>query len=60
MLSIGLLFWILMIIALLFGLYQNRTNLWQSSFPLFLWFLLFLIGWQVFGFPIAGPGAGKG
>ena len=55
MLTIGLLFWILMILALLFGIYQNRANLGGSSLPLFLWFLLFLIGWQVFGFPLSGP-----
>lgn len=54
MLSIGMVFWILMIIALVFGLWSNRENLWASGFPLFLWVLLFLLGWATFGFPISG------
>ena len=48
--SIGLLFWIIMIIGLLFGLYTNRsTPLAWASNNLVLWILLALLGWRVFG-----------
>ena len=48
--SIGLLFWIIMIIWLLFGLYRNRTTLivWVGD-GLILWVLLAILGWAVFG-----------
>lgn len=52
--TIGLLFWILMIVWLVFGFWAwwpiNRVN--GPNF--LLWFLLFLLGWGVFGFPIKG------
>ena len=48
--SIGLLFGVIMIIGLLFGLYSNRANPmpWVSN-SLVLWILLALLGWAVFG-----------
>ena len=48
--SIGLLFWIIMVVGLLFGLYTNRTSplIWASN-SLVLWILLALIGWKIFG-----------
>jgi len=48
--TLGLLFWVIMIIGLLFGLYTNRaTPLPWVSNSLVLWILLALLGWQVFG-----------
>lgn len=48
--SIGLLFWVIMIIGFIFGLYTNRTAPvpWVSN-SLVLWILLALLGWAVFG-----------
>jgi len=51
--TLGLIFWILMLLWLVFSLWQN----WPLSGPAIggslLQFLLFLIlGWQVFGAPI--------
>ena len=52
--TIAMLFWICMLIWLVLGLWAwwplSRAN--APSF--FLWFLLFLLGWGVFGFPIKG------
>ena len=57
-LSLGLLFWILMIIWLIFGFWSYYRPAGNNYFPfgshLLFWVLLFLIGWEVFGFPIAG------
>lgn len=54
MLTIGLLFWILMILWIVFGLW-TYWPLNRSHAPSFLlWFLLFLLGWAQFGFPISG------
>lgn len=48
--SIGLLFWVIMIIGFLFGIYTNRTNAlaWAGN-SLVQWVLLALLGWAVFG-----------
>jgi len=48
--SIGLLFWVIMIIGLLFGVYSNRATVgpWLTN-NLVLWVLLALLGWAVFG-----------
>jgi hypothetical protein len=48
--SIGVVFWVIMIVGLLFGLYTNRTAPlpWVSN-NLVLWVLLALLGWAVFG-----------
>lgn len=55
--SIGLLFWILMILWFLFGLYGNREQFMSGNYGLLggnllLFVLLFLLGWRAFGFVI--------
>jgi hypothetical protein len=56
---IGLLFWMLMILWLLFGLYWHSDELRGGKYGivggnLLLFVLLFLLGWRVFGFVIQG------
>lgn len=52
--TIGMIFWVLMIIWLVFGFWAYWP-LSRANGPNFLlWFLLFLLGWSVFGFPIKG------
>jgi hypothetical protein len=51
---IGILFWVLMIIWLLFGLYSYRSDLRGGKYELvggnlLLFVLLALIGWRLFG-----------
>jgi len=48
--GIGLLFWILMIVWLLFGGYRRRDDLgvWASD-SLLLWVVIALLGWATFG-----------
>ena len=48
--SIALIFWIIMLIWLIFGLYQQRATplVWVNN-SLLLWVLLALLGWAVFG-----------
>lgn len=51
---IGVLFWVLMILWLLFGLYWNRNDLRGGHYGvmggnLVLFLLLGLLGWKVFG-----------
>jgi len=51
---IGILFWVLMIFWLLFGLYWNRGDLRGGNYGivggnLMLFILLGLLGWRVFG-----------
>jgi hypothetical protein len=55
--SIGLLFWIIMVVWFIFGAYQNRGAVQGGNFSAFsgsmiLFVLLFLLGWRVFGFVI--------
>lgn len=57
--SIGLIFWILMIIWLVFALWANgpwpqatAAPSWGNS--LFLFILLLLLGWATFGAPVRG------
>jgi hypothetical protein len=52
---VGLLFWMLMILCLIFGFWWNYRAGGQPSYGFlgmnFLtWVLLFLLGWKVFGF----------
>lgn len=56
---IGLLFWLIMILWFVFGLYVNRTDLRGGNYGpaggnLLLFILLFLLGWHSFGFVIQG------
>jgi hypothetical protein len=55
--SKGLLFWILMVIWLIFGVWRAlpdvRGGQWQAAAPSLLEFILFfLLGWAVFGFVV--------
>jgi hypothetical protein len=57
--SIGFVFWLLMILWLLFGLYWNRGDIRGGNYGimggnLLLFILLFLLGWRTFGFIIQG------
>lgn len=54
MLTLGLLFWILMILWLVFGMWAWWPLARANAPHFFLWFLLFLLGWAQFGFPISG------
>ena len=52
---IGILFWMLMILWFLFGLYWNRGDVAGGNYGivggnLLLFVVLFLLGWLVFGF----------
>jgi hypothetical protein len=53
----GFLYWMLMILWFLFGLYWNRSDIGSGNYGfagghLLLFILLFLIGWKLFGFVI--------
>ena len=55
--TIALLFWILMIFWIVLGVYGCRAKITSGDFVfvgggLLLFILLFLLGWQVFGFII--------
>jgi hypothetical protein len=58
--SIGFLFWLLMIIWLIFGIVASPPlTVGGATIPgwgghLFHWVLLALLGWGIFGFPIHG------
>lgn len=57
--TIGFLFWLLMILWLLFGFYWHRADFQSGNFGVFggnllLFVLLFLLGWKAFGFVIQG------
>lgn len=51
--TISLLFWVIMLIWLIFGLYTNwpasGTKAWPMGGHIVLWILLALLGWDVFG-----------
>lgn len=50
--SVGLLFWILMILWLLFGILGVFGGLTPFVGTLLLFALIFLLGWKIFGFII--------
>jgi len=57
--TIGLLFWILMLLWLLFGLYWNWPGSAVGPYgpignSLLLFVLLLLLGWHAFGSPVHG------
>lgn len=58
MITIGLLFWILMILWIIFGVWTYWPAPGAGWRPFggnfLLWVLLFLLGWSEFGFPISG------
>ncbi len=59
--TIGFIFWLLMLLLLIFGGWRGYgidaagRPYWFGG-GLILWVLLFLLGWGVFGWPIAGGG----
>jgi hypothetical protein len=55
--SIAFIFWLLMLLWLFFGVWVRRDAIntpWVWGGDLLLYILLFLLGWKVFGWPIAG------
>ena len=52
--SMGLVFWILMLIWLVFGLWHNWPNYPLVGGNLLLFILIGLLGWKIFGAPIHG------
>jgi hypothetical protein len=63
--TIGFLFWLLMILAVVLGFVFNRPS--PTPWPyapfanlLLIFVLIFLLGWGVFGPPLVGPGAPMG
>lgn len=54
--TIGFIFWLLMLLWLVFGIWSYRAapNWPYAAGNGFMFVLLFLIGWKTFGWPIAG------
>lgn len=52
--AIGLMFWILMLLWLVLGLWWTWPNYHLVGGNLLLFILLLLLGWKVFGPPIHG------
>jgi hypothetical protein len=57
--AFGLAFWILMLLWLVFGLWQNWPGIAQGQYApiggsLLLFVLLLLLGWSVYGAPLHG------
>ena len=58
--SLGFLYWLLMILWLVFGFWvfrplpANPASYAPFGGHMLLWVLLFLLGWRVFGFVIQG------
>ena len=52
--TIGVLFWLLMILWLVFGFWAWWPITRDRGPSFLLWVLLFLLGWATFGFPIKG------
>jgi hypothetical protein len=51
---IGLAFWILMLMWLVFGMWNAWPNHYVVGGNLLLFILLLLLGWKVFGTPLHG------
>lgn len=56
--TIELLFWILMLLALIFGVFpiwrKTPVAAWCSGMSPFTWLVVALLGYAVFGWPIHG------
>jgi hypothetical protein len=52
--TMGLLFWILMLLWLLFGLWSHWPDYKPLGNSLLLFVLLLILGWKAFGAPIHG------
>lgn len=59
--TIGFLFWLIYVLAIVLAIILNRplSNEPRAWYPLgghlVIFILIFLLGWQVFGFVIKGP-----
>lgn len=51
---LGLMFWIIMLLWLVFGLWHRWPNYMLIGGDLILFILLLLLGWKAFGPPIHG------
>lgn len=52
--TIGLLFWILMLLWLIWGVWSTWPNWQPAGNNLLLWVIIALLGWHVFGPMIHG------
>jgi hypothetical protein len=54
--SLGLIFWILMLVWFVFGVYQHRANFngFAAGGSLLTFILFLILGWAAFGAPIRG------
>jgi len=56
--TIGFLFWLLMVIWLVFGAVwawpREAARRWEFGGSVLTWVLFALLGWAAFGFPIRG------
>jgi hypothetical protein len=50
--SIGLLFWVIFVVWMLFGAYRARADQYGLGYHFVVGVLLFLLGWRAFGFVI--------
>jgi hypothetical protein len=52
--SFGLIFWILMLLWLVFGIWRDWPNHYAVGGSVLQFILFLLLGWKVFGAPIHG------
>ena len=52
--TLGLAFWILMLVWLVFGVWQTWPDVKAGGGNFLLFVLLALVGWRIFGAPIHG------
>lgn len=52
--SIGFIFWLLMILWAVFGIWRAGGDRYAIGGNVLLFVLLFLLGWRVFGFIVHG------
>jgi hypothetical protein len=52
--TMGLLFWILMLLWLLFGAWYEWPNHYRVGWSFMLFILLLILGWHSFGPPVHG------
>ena len=50
--TLGVMFWVLMLIALVFGGWMSWPNPRGLGMSFMVWTLLLLVGWRMFGPPI--------
>jgi len=52
--TLGLAYWIVMLIWLVFGLWHSWPQPYPTAGNIILFILLLLLGWKVFGAPLHG------